>query len=68
VLTVHGSKDQVVPVTDALEFDKIIINHKLCIIEGADHEFTMHQAELGSVVLDFIREHPNGPNQGTSRL
>jgi len=56
VLTVHGSKDQIVPVTDALEFEKNITNHRLRIIEGADHEFTLHQAELATVILDFIRE------------
>ncbi|PHU22224.1 hypothetical protein BC332_07331 [Capsicum chinense] len=37
VLTVHGSADEVVPVEDALAFDKIIPNHQLHISEGADH-------------------------------
>lgn len=57
VLTVHGSMDQIVPVKDALEFDKIITNHVLRIIQGADHEYTSHQNELVKVVLDFIRDH-----------
>lgn len=65
VVTVHGSEDQLVPVTDALEFDKNITNHKLRIIQGADHEFTLHQAELATAVLDFIRD---CRDQGTSRL
>ncbi|KDP34090.1 hypothetical protein JCGZ_07661 [Jatropha curcas] len=56
VLTVHGSMDKIVPVEDALEFAKFIPNHKLHIIEGADHEYTWHQDELASVVLDFLRE------------
>ncbi|KAF3681658.1 putative transcription factor-like isoform X1 [Capsicum annuum] len=56
VLTVHGSADEVVPVEDALEFDKIIPNHKLHIIEGADHCYTSHQAELPPLVLPFIKE------------
>ncbi|KAK9274701.1 hypothetical protein L1049_021952 [Liquidambar formosana] len=55
VLTVHGSADEVIPVEDALEFAKIIPNHKLHIIEGANHGYTAHQAELTSVVLDFIK-------------
>ncbi|KAJ0091411.1 hypothetical protein Patl1_13041 [Pistacia atlantica] len=55
VLTVHGSMDSIVPVDDALEFDKFIPNHKLHIIKGADHEYTSHQDELASVVLDFLR-------------
>lgn len=56
VLTVHGSMDKIVPVEDALEFAKFISNHKLKIIEGADHEYTSHQDELASIVLDFLRE------------
>ncbi|CAL2274668.1 unnamed protein product [Prunus armeniaca] len=55
VLTVHGSADEIIPVEDALEFSKIIPNHKLHVIEGADHFYTSHQAELVSVVLDFIK-------------
>jgi len=55
VLTVHGSADEVIPVQDALEFAKIIPNHKLHITEGANHCYTSHQAELASVVLDFIK-------------
>jgi len=56
VLTVHGSSDKVVPVEDASKFAKIIPNHKLHIIEGADHSFTAHQDELASVVVNFIKE------------
>ncbi|RVW52352.1 putative uncharacterized protein YDL057W [Vitis vinifera] len=58
VFTVHGSCDEMVPVEDALAFANIIPNHKLHIIEGADHEFTSHQGELASVVLDFVRSYP----------
>eukprot|EP00268_Persea_americana_P012399 TRINITY_DN1522_c0_g1_i3.p1 TRINITY_DN1522_c0_g1~~TRINITY_DN1522_c0_g1_i3.p1 ORF type:complete len:340 (+),score=58.94 TRINITY_DN1522_c0_g1_i3:165-1184(+) len=55
VLTVHGSVDEIIPVEDALEITKLIPNHKLHVIEGADHGYTSHQAELISTVLDFIR-------------
>uniref|UniRef100_A0A2N9EPN9 Serine aminopeptidase S33 domain-containing protein n=1 Tax=Fagus sylvatica TaxID=28930 RepID=A0A2N9EPN9_FAGSY len=55
VLTVHGSADEINPVQDALEFAKIISNHKLHVIEGADHGYTAYQAELISVVLNFIK-------------
>ncbi|KAF8406879.1 hypothetical protein HHK36_006000 [Tetracentron sinense] len=55
VLSVHGSVDKIVPVEDALEFAKIIPNHELHIIGGADHDYTSHQAELSSVVLGFLR-------------
>ncbi|XP_028751606.1 uncharacterized protein LOC114711385 [Neltuma alba] len=56
VLTVHGSADDIVGVESAHEFAKIIPNHKLHIIEGADHPFTQHQDELASVVVNFIKE------------
>ncbi|XP_048133657.1 putative uncharacterized protein YDL057W isoform X4 [Rhodamnia argentea] len=56
VLTVHGSADAIIPVADALEFAKIIPNHKLRIVEGADHCYTSHQAELTSIVSSFIKQ------------
>lgn len=55
VLTVHGSMDEMVPVEDAMEFSKNVPNHTLQIIEGADHEFTLHQDELSSVVVTFVK-------------
>lgn len=67
VLTVHGSADEIVPVEDALEFAKIIPNHKLHIIEGANHNYSSHQAELASVVVDFIKASLQQDN-ATSKL
>ncbi|KAL7187778.1 hypothetical protein ACSBR1_037770 [Camellia fascicularis] len=58
VLTVHGSADEMVPFEDAKEFNKYISNHKLHIIEGADHEYTSHQDELASIIFDFITVNP----------
>lgn len=52
----HGSVDEIIPVTDAVEFDKIIPNHRLQIVEGANHCYTSHQDELVSAVLPFIKE------------
>ncbi|XVF48675.1 hypothetical protein PTKIN_Ptkin03bG0209000 [Pterospermum kingtungense] len=62
VLTIHGTRDEIVPVKDALEFASFIRNHKLHLIEGADHEFTSHQDELAAVVFDFIRAVREGKN------
>ena len=56
MLTVHGSDDRIVSVTEASEFAKYIKNHKLCVIEGADHEFTSHQHQLASTVLSFFKK------------
>ncbi|KAL3844242.1 hypothetical protein ACJIZ3_001645 [Penstemon smallii] len=55
VLTVHGTEDEFVPVEDAIEFDKYIPNHHLCIVQGADHEYTKLQDELASIVLNFVK-------------
>ncbi|XP_078167931.1 putative uncharacterized protein YDL057W isoform X1 [Carex rostrata] len=54
VLTIHGTEDNIVPVLDAYEFGKLIANHKLHIIEGANHTYTDHLAELFSAVVGFI--------------
>ncbi|KAM7509679.1 hypothetical protein LguiA_020132 [Lonicera macranthoides] len=56
VLTIHGSADGIIPAEDATEFAKIIPNHKLEIIEGANHGYTSHQAELASVVVPFVKQ------------
>ena len=64
-LTVHGTSDTVIPVKDAHEFAKIIANHKLHILEGADHGFTKHQDELASIVVNFIKESLNQEGGGS---
>ncbi|KAL6007226.1 hypothetical protein ACLOJK_032722 [Asimina triloba] len=55
VLTVHGSEDVIVPVEDAVEFAKIIPNHKLSIIKGANHVYNSHLAVLASTVVEFVK-------------
>jgi len=52
--TVHGSADELIPVEDAHEFAKHILNHKLRVIEGANHCYTAHRKELSDAVVDFI--------------
>ena len=53
-LTVHGSADTTIPVDDAYEFAKLIPNHKLHVIEGANHNYTAHHKEVADAVVDFI--------------
>ncbi|KAG0485652.1 hypothetical protein HPP92_009526 [Vanilla planifolia] len=55
ILTIHGSADEIVPSEDALKFNELIPNHKLHIVEGADHCYTAHQELLASLVLEFIK-------------
>ncbi|KAJ4906115.1 alpha/beta-Hydrolases superfamily protein [Raphanus sativus] len=45
--------DEVIPVEDAREFAKIIPNHKLEIVEGADHCYTKHQSQFVATVTEF---------------
>lgn len=54
--------DETVSAEDALEFAKFISNHELHIIEGADHEYSCHQDELTSLVLEFIKVHNDKAN------
>ncbi|XP_023636956.1 uncharacterized protein LOC17881167 isoform X2 [Capsella rubella] len=63
VLTVHGSNDRIVHVTEASEFAKNIKNHKLCLIEEADHEYTSHQHQLASIVLSFFKLDPKNDDE-----
>lgn len=55
VFTIHGTADEIIPIEDAFEFDKIIQNHKLHVVEGANHCYTSHQTELASIVLNLIK-------------
>jgi alpha/beta superfamily hydrolase len=55
IFTIHGSSDEIVSFEDAQEFNRLIANHRLHIVEGADHGFTFHNVELASVVLDFLK-------------
>ncbi|XP_027336549.1 uncharacterized protein LOC113850277 [Abrus precatorius] len=66
VFIIHGSSDTIIQVEDAFEFSKIIQNHKLHIIEGADHAFSNHQEELSSVVVNFIKENLHQDKSTTS--
>ncbi|KAI5077246.1 hypothetical protein GOP47_0007070 [Adiantum capillus-veneris] len=56
ILTVHGTEDKIVTVEDAKEFDRFIPNHKLHILDGANHGFTQHREDLQQLVVEFIRE------------
>ncbi|KAK6912822.1 hypothetical protein RJ641_022423 [Dillenia turbinata] len=49
VLTIHGFMDYIKPFNDAFEFAKLIHNHTLHIIQGADHKHTLHQEELVAI-------------------
>lgn len=57
VLTIHGTADKIISVQDAYEFAKIIPNHRLQVVKGANHGYTSskHQNELASIVLNYMK-------------
>ena len=55
MLTVHGTADETIPVEDGRSFDKVIINHALVLVEGADHRFSKHREDLQEIVSSFIK-------------
>lgn len=56
VLTIHGSADGTIPVSDASEFARCIRNHTLHVVEGADHGFSdeAHAAEAVEQAVKFF--------------
>lgn len=39
VLTIHGTEDETIPVADAHEFDEVLLNNELVVVEGGTHRF-----------------------------
>lgn len=54
VLTIHGDKDEIIPVEDAYEFDKCIANHVLEVMPGAGHSFKGVEAQIGERISRFL--------------
>eukprot|EP00892_Ulva_mutabilis_P006954 jgi/Ulvmu1/4630/UM002_0361.1 len=55
VCTVHGSADQVIPVDDARRFSAAVKNHRLHVIDGADHNF--RRPEHAQQLIQAVVEH-----------
>ncbi|XP_047938636.1 uncharacterized protein LOC125186328 [Salvia hispanica] len=62
VLTVHGDADDVIPVERAKEFAKMVRNHQLIIIPGANHGYTSQHEEMVAAVLPFLKECMSRPS------
>jgi len=67
VLTLHGTADDTIPVSDASEFDHRVKNHTLRVVEGADHGFSQeeHAAEAVRLATEFFLD---GQPSRTKRL
>ncbi|CBJ26067.1 conserved unknown protein [Ectocarpus siliculosus] len=46
VLTIHGTEDETIPVADAYEFDKVLPNNELVVVEGATHRFATEPEQV----------------------
>lgn len=56
VLTVHGTADVDVALDEAYEIGKVVPNHQLQIVEGADHTYHARLDELAAAVVRFAKE------------
>ena len=56
VLTIHGTKDEVIPVADGQSIADLVPGNKIHIIENADHSFTnpQHASEMIQVAISFL--------------
>lgn len=55
VLTIHGTNDTTIPYQESEYCTNLIQNTELKLIEGADHNFTKHGAELAAIVTEFVK-------------
>ena len=65
VLTIHGTKDDLIPITDAYKFHDTLMpkdgnnHHELYIIDGADHNYNglKYNKQLVATISNFIKKH-----------
>ncbi|XP_006462461.1 hypothetical protein AGABI2DRAFT_72188 [Agaricus bisporus var. bisporus H97] len=65
VLTIHGTADKIVPVSDAMIYARALSDrspgtHSLHLMENADHNFTKRQDEVVKVILDWWEARQRG--------
>lgn len=55
-LTIHGTADDTIPISDAAEFGERIRLHTLRDVEGADHRFSdeQHATEVTELAARFF--------------
>ena len=54
LLIVHGTLDQVAPMTQAMELKSRAPGADLALIEGADHGFNAHRQQLVETVVNWL--------------
>ncbi|KAI8056600.1 tyrosine phosphatase family-domain-containing protein [Syncephalis plumigaleata] len=54
VLTIHGTEDNVVPISNAVNFANLIPTHTLHLITGADHNYKGYFGQVSTVVTRYF--------------
>lgn len=64
LLLIHGTADEVVPVSEArLLFDAAGEPKQLALIEGADHRFTDYRTAVWELFFHWLRRNSEGPGK-----
>lgn len=61
MLTIHGKDDETIPVADAYEFDRVLPNNELVIVDGATHRFATapEQIKVIEALAPYVGVHPS---------
>lgn len=56
ILTIHGKEDETIPVADAQSFADRLPGGHICVIDGADHNYSKpeHAEKLIELLVDFF--------------
>lgn len=54
VLSIHGDKDDTVPMADSENVQKTLGTNNLCVIEGADHTYNIFAEEDGATIQKAV--------------
>lgn len=56
VLTIHGSKDETIPVEDGFTFAQRLRGQRLLVVENADHNYSQpsHSEQMIKAAVDFL--------------
>lgn len=61
MLTIHGTEDETIPVADAHEFNKVLLNNELVVVEGATHRFATEPEQ--EAVMKALNRYLGNPDQ-----
>lgn len=67
LLTIHGDADEIVPLLNAHDVDRLVKRHELRVIKGANHNFNglMHLRDIVRFVTTFCETHSSRQREET---